>query len=230
MTTPEPTLTSAFKLPMAHIAIETVVIGAMGVYFYRKTALLTEQMKDMDEKIKNLEKVVSEHAEQRRFFNEKMAEMTALVRSHQPAPHYQPTPQPAPQPAPHYQPTPQPAPQPAPHYQPTPQPAPHYQPTPQPTPQPVSHYQATPQPVSHYQATQQPMQHQPTPQPMQHQPTPHPQSPHQNETRQPFPFFGMPSMVMISTSMEPSKGLATIEEDNSLDDDLGPELLELGDN
>lgn len=84
---------SAFK--NMYMIAEIIVFSITTFYFYRKINSLTYQLKEMDTKIQQLEKTITE---QKTFINDKMTEMSSIVtnmlRQSRPPVYTQPTPQP----------------------------------------------------------------------------------------------------------------------------------------
>ena len=83
---------SAFK--NMYMIAEIIVFSITTFYFYRKINSLTYQLKEMDTKIQQLEKTITE---QKTFINDKMTEMSSIVsnmlRQSRPPVYTQPTPQ-----------------------------------------------------------------------------------------------------------------------------------------
>ena len=231
LSTPSPFLTPIYR--NVHMMAEIIVFSITTIYFYRKVQSLSNQMKEMETKILQLEKTITE---QKTFINNKMSEMSSMVVSQinsMMRPQYTPQVMQKPQfPPPPQQPPPQQTLQPPPQQ--TLQPPPQqqsYQQTPQQTPQPPPQQQ-TPQQTP--QQTLQPPPQQQTPQ-QTLQPPPQQQTP-QPQSYQQFPMPSFVDVVVISDiSTNPKKqDKMTIEEEtvdevdiDDLDNDLGPELSEL---
>jgi len=203
-----------------HVTLEVVIYGITSFYFYKKINHLTNQVKELETKVENFEKVIYE---QKQFITQKINEITSTVTSQMnrfPQRQFQPeffqSPNQVQQPPQQVQQAQQQVQQ---HVQQVQQ---HVQQVQQPPQQAQQHVQQVQQP---------PQQAQQHVQQVQQQVQQHIQQKSRNVMVETIPM--MESMVIISSSVpEVNNNKMVIEEDNSeeLDRDLECELNELNSN